>query len=836
MSHLDGLTPEQIQLLIARIPELPVQEKVKLLEDLEQFDLKNARRRAREHFLTFCHRVYPGFKEGPHHRHLAPLLEDMARPDGYTWGSEEEPPWAKRMTVSMPPRFGKSETIAFLYVAWYLGHNPKHQIMMVTHTEDLSSAFGRKVRDLIDTEEYQAIFEGSVQVSKDKSASGNWTTVQGGVYLALGVGGSAAGKGAHLLVCDDLVSEQAVLYGNPEQAFEHAWNYIQVGPLQRLMPGGRIIMIGCMTAETRVLMADGAEKELQHVKVGDEIATYDNGSITTSRVTNWIKHRDDTVYKIKTMSGKIVRANKRHPFLVDRNGERTWVRVRDLKVGDCLVEAVQPQDASGRTKPKDCALSATSENSLQMAVQVHSAAMVTGGSGGASSVLPTGAATPHMQKGCAEPATTPLSGVLASTASRTRRSARAISSTVMGWLWEITTRCWPRKTGAVLSADNYRPEKTHAQDRRPSSTSTTATALTGSAGCSATTATSQSGTPSPRLCCAPLPNTYDVTTAPIVEIVEDGFEPVFDMEVERTENFIANGVVSHNTRWGKRDPIARAIQWSKDKANEGAMAWHEVRFPAIMEVERGGEMVTVSLWPEQWPVKELLAKKANMRPHFWAAQYMQEPTNEEAALLKRENWRLWTGARPPECHYIIQTWDTAHETKTRNDYSACTTWGVFWYEPRNRNEIILLDYWKDRVEYPELKKKAKELHDKWEPDDFIIEKKAAGAPLIQELRRTGLFVMETNPSRGKSGLSNDKYARTNAVADIFEDGLVWVPDTKGGRELVEVCADFPNGEYDDPVDCTVMAMERFRKGGFVTLSSDEPEDDNPVAPPRAAYY
>lgn len=534
MSHLDGLTPEQIQLLIARIPELPVQEKVKLLEDLEQFDLKNARRRAREHFLTFCHRVYPGFKEGPHHRHLAPLLEDMARPDGYTWESEEEPPWAKRMTVSMPPRFGKSETIAFLYVAWYLGHNPKHQIMMVTHTEDLSSAFGRKVRDLIDTEEYQAIFEGSVQVSKDKSASGNWTTVQGGVYLALGVGGSAAGKGAHLLVCDDLVSEQAVLYGNPEQAFEHAWNYIQVGPLQRLMPGGRIIMIG--------------------------------------------------------------------------------------------------------------------------------------------------------------------------------------------------------------------------------------------------------------------------------------------------------------TRWGKRDPIARAIQWSKDKANEGAMAWHEVRFPAIMEVERGGEMVTVSLWPEQWPVKELLAKKANMRPHFWAAQYMQEPTNEEAALLKREHWRLWTGARPPECHYIIQTWDTAHETKTRNDYSACTTWGVFWYEPRNRNEIILLDYWKDRVEYPELKKKAKEFHDKWEPDDFIIEKKAAGAPLIQELRRTGLFVMETNPSRGKSGLSNDKYARTNAVADIFEDGLVWVPDTKGGRELVEVCADFPNGEYDDPVDCTVMAMERFRKGGFVTLSSDEPEDDNPVAPPRAAYY
>ena len=220
--NLDHLTDAQIALLIERVPDLPLQEKLELLEQLEQHDTKNARRRAREDFLTFCHRVYPGFKEGPHHRNMAPLLQDMARPNGYTWDTADgrPPKHALRLTVSMAPRFGKSETIAYLYVAWYLGHNPKHQIMMVTHTEELSASFGKKVRDLIDTPEYQAIFEGACVVSKDKSAAGNWNTTAGGVYLALGVGGNAAGKGADLLVLDDLVSEQAVLYGNPETAFE----------------------------------------------------------------------------------------------------------------------------------------------------------------------------------------------------------------------------------------------------------------------------------------------------------------------------------------------------------------------------------------------------------------------------------------------------------------------------------------------------------------------------------------------------------------------------------------------------------------------------------------
>lgn len=416
-----------------------------------------------------------------------------------------------------------SETIAYMFVAWYLGHHPNHHIMMVTHTAALSADFGRKIRNLLDDPRYTEIFPQTA-VSKDKSAADNWATTMGGKYLAVGIGGNVAGHGAHLLIADDLVSEQAVL-ANPDAAFENAWTYMQVGPLQRLMPGGRIVMIG--------------------------------------------------------------------------------------------------------------------------------------------------------------------------------------------------------------------------------------------------------------------------------------------------------------TRWGRRDPIGRALAWAQQ--NEGAPQWREVRFPAIMPSGK-------SLWPEQWPVEQLLAKKAGMAARFWSAQYMQEPTSEEGALLKREWWKLWETDRPPSCEFILQVWDTAHDTKSHNDYSACITMGVWYNEQTNRSELILLNAIKDRWEFPQLKAKALEHYKEWEPDCLLIEKKAAGAPLIQELRQMDMFVEEYSPSRGTATVSNDKRARVNAVSPILEEGVVWAPDTRWAQEVIEECAEFPNGEHDDYVDCVAMALARYRAGGFVSLRSDRKDDPYAVAPRRAAYY
>jgi predicted phage terminase large subunit-like protein len=497
---LETMEPGQVSALLLQMSNMTRVEKEALLSELELLDKKKRNKRCKDAFLSFCSHLYPDWKEGPHHRFLNPIMAAVRD------GDED------RLTVSMPPRFGKSETIAYMFVAWYLGHNPHHHIMMVTHTATLSADFGRKVRNLIDTEAYQEIFPDT-QVSKDKSAADNWTTSKGGKYLAIGIGANVAGHGAHLLVCDDLVSEQAVL-ANPDVAFEMAWTYVQVGPLQRLMPGGRIVMIG--------------------------------------------------------------------------------------------------------------------------------------------------------------------------------------------------------------------------------------------------------------------------------------------------------------TRWGKKDPIGRALKWAQE--NEASAQWHEVRFPAILPSGK-------SLWPEQWPLDQLLAKKAGMQPQFWNAQYMQEPTSEEGALIKREWWQIWERDDPPPCDFLIQVWDTAHETKNHNDYSASIVWGVFYNENSGRNEIIMLNAFKDRWEFPQLKEKALTSYREWEPDCLLVEKKAAGGPLIQELRQMGLFVEEFSPSRGTKMISRDKYARVNSITPLFHDGCVWAPDTRWAREVIEECAEFPVGEHDDYVDCVEMGLSRFRRGGFISLSDDEREDN-----------
>ena len=349
---------------------------------------------------------------------------------------------------------GKSEFSSYLFPAYFLGTYPDKKIIMATHTAGLSEDFGRRVRNLIDSEEYKEVFPDTV-VADDQKAAGKWSTGAGGQYYAVGVGGALAGRGADLFVIDDPHSEQD-MKANSRLAFDNAWSWFQTGPLQRLMPGGAIIII----------------------------------------MTRW---------SLVDLTGRLVDFNIKNP------------------------------------------------------------------------------------------------------------------------------------------------------DSEP---------------------------------------------------------------------------------------------------------WEVVELPAILPSGK-------SLWPEQWPIDQLESKKAQMDPRYWNAQYMQNPTSDISAMIRRVDWKIWEKEDPPKCDYVIQSWDTAHEQKTTSDYSACTTWGV-WYneEDGNKPSLILLDAFKDRMGFPELKAVAYKHYKEWEPDAFIVEKKAAGAPLIQELRRMGLPVEEFTPTRG-----NDKIARVNAVSDLFKETI-----------------------------------------------------------------
>ena len=278
------------------------------------------------------------------------------------------------------------------------------------------------------------------------------------------------------------------------------------------------------------------------------------------------------------------------------------------------------------------------------------------------------------------------------------------------------------------------------------------------------------------------------------------------------------------TRWHKRDLTGQILK--AQESREGVDDWEVIEFPAILPSGK-------SLWQEFWDIKELKKLKAELPVSKWSAQYQQDPTSEEGAIVKREWWKNWEYQNPPECEFIIQSWDTAFLKTQRADYSACTTWGVFYKEDEGTGivqpNIILLDAIKDRMEFPELKKKAFDHWKEWQPDAFIVEGKAAGMPLIFELRQMGIPVSEYTPSRG-----NDKVARVNAVADLFASGVVWAPEKRFSEEVIEEFAAFPSGEHDDLVDASTQALLRFRQGGFVPLYSDEEEEE--FIGTRVEYY
>jgi predicted phage terminase large subunit-like protein len=266
------------------------------------------------------------------------------------------------------------------------------------------------------------------------------------------------------------------------------------------------------------------------------------------------------------------------------------------------------------------------------------------------------------------------------------------------------------------------------------------------------------------------------------------------------------------TRWSKRDLTGQIL---KNASKDGVDDWEVIEFPAILPSG-------TPLWPGFWKKTELEAIKAEIPVAKWEAQYQQNPTSEEGAIIKRDQWRIWESDTAPQCDYIIQSWDTAFEKSNRADYSACTTWGIFEYPDSLGNlktNIICLDAFKARMEFPELKQKAFEMYKEWEPDTLIVEKKAAGAPLIYELRQTGILLEEYTPGKG-----SDKIARVNAISDLFASGVVWCPETRWADELMEELAAFPNGEHDDLVDSTSQALLRFRRGGFIQIESDEPEE------------
>ena len=295
-------------------------------------------------------------------------------------------------------------------------------------------------------------------------------------------------------------------------------------------------------------------------------------------------------------------------------------------------------------------------------------------------------------------------------------------------------------------------------------------------------------------------------------------------------------IVVNMTRWSKKDLTGKLLESMKDHLGE---QWEVISLPAILP---SGE----ALFPQFWPLIELERIKRTLPARNWNAQYQQNPTSEEGAIVKREWWKKWEG-RPPRCEFTIQSWDTSFGEFKRGDPSACVDWGVFKSDqipgaPKGAPpyQLLLMDSFSARLEFPHLKAKALELYRLKKPDTLCIEARAAGESLIQELRHMGLPIARYAPTSGK-----DKLTRMNAVSDLFSSGLVWYLDTVKNREVIDEFACADASTHDDLADASVQALQRFRDGGFVKLETDDAgfddasEDEKkwrPWLPKEGAYY
>lgn len=532
----------------------------------------------------------------------------------------------------MPPGSAKSTYSSILFPPWLFCRSPRLAVIAASHTSELAENFGRRVRNTI-TQFGDVLGYG---VASDNRAAGRWETTQGGEYFAAGVGGAITGRRADLAIIDDPVKSREAAESQTDR--DKVWAWYKSDLYTRLKPDARIVLIMCMVGGTKVLMADGGERRLRDLRIGDEIATYEDGKLAVSLVENWKSHGDDDVLEIRTESGASTRANARHPFLIERNGSRKWVRVNGLRKGDAILR-----------------------------------------------VLPVGA---H---------------------------------------------------GLALLA-----RATDAAETRP--------------------------------LCGPPPNISDFTLDRVLSIVPCGREEVFDVQVSRTANFIADGFVSHNTRWHEDDLGGRLLA----EAETGGDRWRVLKLPALANAADDplGRAVDEPLWPE-WEARDALARKrAVLGEREFGALFQQDPRPAGTSFFDEKNL-LDDGqpvAPPTFCDAVFATMDTAVKTGTKNDGTAVCYWAL---NKRNGSPLTLLDWEIVQIEgslleawlptiFQNLEQHAKTCGARMGSLGVHVEDKASGTILLQQARRRGWQAHEIDSKLTSVG----KDERAISISGYVHRGMI----------------------------------------------------------------
>lgn len=670
--------------------------------------------------LGFEAKLDPRTRETPALRLLSAKLTAALRPASRA-----------RLILSVPPQEGKT-SLSRAAVLRELSIHPDQRFVLASYGLDLARDNSRAIRD-------DMIQNGSwlgVRPKRGRAAVTNWGVerYRGGVQAA-GVGSALVGKPADAVVIDDPVSGAAAADSKDQR--DRDWKWWTGTVANRLSSGAPVVLIMCLTGDTPVLMGDGTTKPLGDVRPGDPVATYGHGGrLTTATVRNWASQGTDRVYSVTMESGRVVRANARHPFrTIDTEGNEAWTRVSALQPGDRVV-SVELVGAPGVELPAPLTQSSNSYSLSRTAAALSAA----------DSLMP-----------------------------RTPEGALSCS---------LTTSTAPEsaKTEAGGPADV-------------------------SEDCSATTATSSSDTGLPSDGFWLLSNTYGRGVDTVASVELTGHAEVFDIEVEGTHNFIANGLEVSNTRWHDDDLAGRLIRYS-------AQPWEVLNIaaqcvtPSTDPLGRAAGEYMISARgrdTHDWEVR-----KAEAGPRMWSALFQGDPQPDVGGILQRGWWQPY--AQLPLVvdehgrHWltgfdeVIQSWDLTFGTKSEDaDYVVGQTWA------RRGSQVYLVDQVRDRLDYPEQVAAVESARGKWpQVSAVLIEAKANGQAVISTLSQRVPGIIPITPT-------DSKITRTKAISPFVAARTVHIPDpalpvNAWVAGYVEECAAFPTGTHDDQVDTTTQAL------------------------------
>jgi predicted phage terminase large subunit-like protein len=741
------------------------------MNDLDQMvDELAKRHNARSSFKHYCEYVFSQFECSWHHQVIIDNIERMFLPTS-------DPNHLRRLCVSMPPRHGKSELISRLLPSYILGKNPDTGVMACSYSSELSGRINRDVQRYICSEEFKRLFpdsrmpegqggRGAVSESYTRTSDLFEMVGRRGFYRSAGVGGSITGMGGQWLIVDDPIRNRAD--ADSPTIRENILNWYKSTFRTRAEKDARILIVMCMTGDTLVLMADGRQKFLRDIVIGDLIATYDGGRVGVSTVKNWINQGKDKIYTIRMKSGVKVKANERHPFLVDRGGVLEWVRLKNLRLKDKIVKVsgengkelhAAEKAASGKQHVWDCVQDTTVYN---------------GGN--------PGMGVKHLN--CEE------------------RHGLSLDTELLS---NNTTKCLSSNKACAQFANNLQ-ETMCERIGVENYVLTTVTTQEKSEDFCATTVISQLGTGKHQKFLNKPLDTYEITLDEIEDISESGYEEVFDIQVDRTENFIANGLVSHNTRWNPEDLVGSVLNTQMMERN--ADQFEYLCLPAIATGDRHKDdprAIGEPLWPSKYDALALEQIKTSLGSREFEALYQQNPTAPGATEWPQELFadHIWWDQPWPSRSEIVESVLAIDPSKGNEakvgDYCALVLLA------RLRDNTVLAYPIISRMSSEVIVDNVLEMAEKYRPSMIVCETNAFQHLLLQNMKHKSDLM---NMGLITQGVHNviKKEIRIRRLGPFLEKHRIRVVKNSHGALLVDQMKLFPSARYDDGPDALELAL------------------------------